>query len=51
MRSVEWKVFESFEVRVRGVLESTEIVPVDVEAAIVWIVVVSKACVTRNSSG
>ena len=51
VRSVEWKVFESFEIRVRGDLKSVEIAPVDVEPAIEWVVIVSKAGVTRNGSG
>jgi len=51
VRSVEWKVFESFEIRVRGDLKSVEIAPVDVEPAIEWVVIVSKAGVTRDGSG
>ena len=51
VRSVEWKVFESFEIRVRGDLKSVEIAPVDVEPAIEWVVIVSKAGVTRSGSG
>ena len=37
VHSVNRNVFESFEIRVRGVLESTYIVPVDLEPAVEWV--------------